>query len=482
MASELQPVPFSDDPREIRRFLEELRRELNGLRGASGGASPSLSHTALADIGTYTHPQIDSHINDGTIHFTMLDEDDMVSNSATQAATQQSIKAYVDAAILAEDFWQRSGTTISPQNAGDSLSIDGAFTANSTSHVDGDVIFNFQSSVGYTMDVGLEYHLWTGDWESDQFKYLNATTGANNCFFVGDGAGSATNTAEGNVCIGKETGNALTTGANNYFSGIQNGRLVTTGTRNVGIGFRSLFNNVTGSNNVGIGYNTLYTATGSYNVGVGANCMPLVSTGQYNVVMGSDSATIMTTGSSNFILGNLSAQALVAGNQNVIIGADAMRTAHNKNNTVGIGWQAGRNANTASSVLLGREAGYSETTDQRLHIANTQTESLIYGEFDTRLVEINGVFNPEGYRETTSNLSTSTTLTHTITYARQTASGITTTLWSGPNSGDCVTIRNRSGGSTTISGNGTNIEGSATITLYDGESADLTYDGTEWTV
>ena len=63
-----------------------------------------LSHTQIQDIGTNTHPQIDTaitastnHIADGTIHFEMLDEDDMSSNSDTKAATQQSIKAYVDA-------------------------------------------------------------------------------------------------------------------------------------------------------------------------------------------------------------------------------------------------------------------------------------------------------------------------------------------------------------------------------------------------
>lgn len=36
-----------------------------------------------------------------TEHFTMLDEDDLVSNSNTQTATQQSIKAYADALLIA---------------------------------------------------------------------------------------------------------------------------------------------------------------------------------------------------------------------------------------------------------------------------------------------------------------------------------------------------------------------------------------------
>ena len=41
------------------------------------------------------------HIAQTDIHFTMLDEDDFASNSTTQAATQQSIKAHVAEAVSA---------------------------------------------------------------------------------------------------------------------------------------------------------------------------------------------------------------------------------------------------------------------------------------------------------------------------------------------------------------------------------------------
>lgn len=59
------------------------------------------SHTSLTDIGTNSHSAIDTHIADSTKHFTMLDEDDMATDSDTQAATQQSIKAYVASQIAA---------------------------------------------------------------------------------------------------------------------------------------------------------------------------------------------------------------------------------------------------------------------------------------------------------------------------------------------------------------------------------------------
>lgn len=55
-----------------------------------------ISHLNISNIGTNSHIAIDSHVADNTIHFLMLDQDDMADNSDTKAATQQSIKAYID--------------------------------------------------------------------------------------------------------------------------------------------------------------------------------------------------------------------------------------------------------------------------------------------------------------------------------------------------------------------------------------------------
>ena len=54
---------------------------------------------------TLTSPTITSGVfNTGVSGTAVLDEDNMASNSATQAATQQSIKAYVDDTIAAQDL------------------------------------------------------------------------------------------------------------------------------------------------------------------------------------------------------------------------------------------------------------------------------------------------------------------------------------------------------------------------------------------
>lgn len=55
----------------------------------------------------------------------ILDEDNMSSDSATALATQQSIKAYVDAAVAVENLWNRAGTVLSPNTPGDTIEVGG---------------------------------------------------------------------------------------------------------------------------------------------------------------------------------------------------------------------------------------------------------------------------------------------------------------------------------------------------------------------
>ena len=98
------------------------------------------------------------------------------------------------------------------------------------------------------------------------------------------------------------------------------------------------------------------------------------------------------------------------------------------------------------------------------------------------IIDLASTTKIKALRETVASVSTSTTLTHTITYVRQTSSSITTTLWASPVNGDTIEIRNRGGGSNTIDGNGINIEGASTYTINDGDSICLVYDGIEWTI
>ena len=98
----------------------DLDSETLTLAGGTGIASTSTGNTATFAIDstvttltgsqtltnkTLTSPVLTSAVlNTGLSGSAFLDEDDMASNSATKVASQQSIKAYVDTQLTAEDL------------------------------------------------------------------------------------------------------------------------------------------------------------------------------------------------------------------------------------------------------------------------------------------------------------------------------------------------------------------------------------------
>jgi len=81
-----------------------------------------------ATTDTLTNKTLTSAVLNGTISGTSIkDEDDMVSNSASHLATQQSIKAYVDAQVTAQDldFQGDSGGALSIDLDSETLTIAG---------------------------------------------------------------------------------------------------------------------------------------------------------------------------------------------------------------------------------------------------------------------------------------------------------------------------------------------------------------------
>jgi endosialidase-like protein len=129
--------------------------------------------------------------------------------------------------------------------------------------------------------------------------------------------------------------------------------------------------------NVYVGYKAgVANTSGEYNTAVGGHSL-LNSTGSRNTTLGNSSGSSLTTGNDNTFLGSLSGFYQTGGSSNTLIGYNAGRgsSAHSK----------------TGNVFIGNEAGYSETSDNKLYIENSSSSSpLIWGDFANDLVNING--------------------------------------------------------------------------------------------
>jgi len=147
---------------------------------------------------------------------------------------------------------------------------------------------------------------------------------------------------------------------------------------NVGVGYEALRWNTTGFFNTAFGYRALYSnSTGTRNVANGYRALNDNSTGEDNTAVGFQSSFNNTTGNYNTAFGYNSNYWNEEGDSNTIIGykAGMGSSAHDK----------------SGNVFLGYRAGYSETTDNKLYIENSNSATpLIWGDFANDSVRING--------------------------------------------------------------------------------------------
>jgi hypothetical protein len=113
----------------------EIDTEFNNIATAvatkSNSASPTFTGTLTAPVVTASTSL--NIAGDGATVTGIKDEDDMASNSATKLATQQSIKAYVDSQVTAQDLDVTDGTTsISIDLDSEALSLLGGTGIDST--------------------------------------------------------------------------------------------------------------------------------------------------------------------------------------------------------------------------------------------------------------------------------------------------------------------------------------------------------------
>ena len=225
---------------------------------------------------------------------------------------------------------------------------------------------------------------------------------------------------------------------------------------NTAAGTDALTSFTTGYSNTAVGYQALYALTEGYsNIAVGGGAANGITTGYYNIAIGTDALAanyptsyqnmaigigaleeLSTAGSySNIAIGTLTAYQMVNGSNNVFIGQNAVESctggsgAGTTNNVI-IGYEAGYSFTTASgNVFIGYQAGYSETGSNLLYISNSNTSTpLIYGNFSSATLKINGTLTPNGLRENIAAKTAAYTLTATDSYITASASSAAFTI------------------------------------------------------
>jgi hypothetical protein len=287
-------------------------------------------------------------------------------------------------------------------------------------------------------DVGTkESGLSTTDKTKDSFVVQSIYEGSTNTFFgdlAGEGitsggsgsyntflgaqAGRANTSGSSNTFVGREAGKAITTTSNNTFVGDYAGAAATgtkntfvgkdagtysTGHQNTFLGHSAGIASTTGDYNTFVGWNAGYINDGSNNTFVGSSSGYSNTDGRWNTFLGYNSGYHNTNGEGNTFIGQNAGEKNDEGDDNTFVGnySGNLNTA-GINNTF-LGRAAGfLNVSGSGNVFLGYHAGYKETTSNKLYIDNcftgytfptggNCTQPLIYGEFDNRVVRIDGI-------------------------------------------------------------------------------------------
>ena len=190
--------------------------------------------------------------------------------------------------------------------------------------------------------------------------------------------------AHGNVTFGEGTGSGggYNTTQNNTFLGLSAGHDQLYGEFNTFVGFEA-------------GYKS--TNSEAFNTYIGESAGSK-NHGDDNTFIGSRTGTSFggdSTGNDNVFVGYAAGGDHESGDENTLVGSKAHVGYHGVKNTC-LGFFTGGNISNDinGSVLLGYKAGYNATRNNTLYITNNDTNTpLIYGEFDTPMVKINGELN-----------------------------------------------------------------------------------------
>jgi hypothetical protein len=319
----------------------------------------------------------------------ILDEDNMASDSATALATQQSIKAYVDAQVGANNELSEvlangntsGGNNIQMTTTDEVQFRDTALTISSS--VDG--------QLDIAADVELEIVAPTLDINASTAVTIDTTTmtmtGSVNV--VGDldvdnlninGNSIISTNTDGNIALTPNGTGEVDISKVDIDGGTIDGTVIggasaaagtfTTLTASSNVSFdggtiKLDGNYPVGTANVALGDDALSSGSlsGGFNVAVGNDALQANTSGGDNTAVGQGAAISNTTGSNNAAVGSLALRLNTTGGNNTGLGTEALHSNTTASNNTAVGYQAGYSNTTASNnAAVGYQAMYSNTT------------------------------------------------------------------------------------------------------------------------
>ncbi len=169
--------------------------------------------------------------------------------------------------------------------------------------------------------------------------------------------------------------------------------------------------------NTGYGNFALYSITlGNQNTAIGCEAATDITEGNYNTAVGYKALGNITTGNGNTAVGRLALGQVGTGGYNTVVGNDALyQNTGSYNTAVGL-FTGHENVGGSSNVFLGNKAGYAELGSNKLYIDNSDTATpLIYGDFASDYVNINGDLTANGNFNYGADAGASDNYTCTIT-------------------------------------------------------------------
>ena len=164
-------------------------------------------------------------------------------------------------------------------------------------------------------------------------------------------------------------------------------------TGSTAIGNSSIFED--GSGNVGIGTDSpterLFLNTGNFRIPITSTTGGTILSGSDiflhrgrnndSIFIGKNSGNLTTTtATENIGFGLNTLNILTSGDNNVGIGNYVLSNLTTGSNNVMIGYRAGENNNGSGNIFLGNDAGRSVTNSNELHISNSPSYTILYGQ------------------------------------------------------------------------------------------------------